>query len=96
MSCYFVARIRIEDREEYQNYLDGTDGLLAKYGGEVIAVDEEPTLLEGEWRHTRMVMIRFAGKEEALRWYDSPEYQELAAHRWRSSYGDILLVDGRD
>lgn len=96
MSCYFVARITINDPEEYQRYLAGFDEVFAPYSGNVVAVDEAPRLLEGEWRHSRLVLIRFADEAEARRWYDSPEYRQLVTHRHRAAEADIVLVTGRD
>jgi uncharacterized protein (DUF1330 family) len=95
MSCYLVAQIRIADREEYQKYLDGYDEIFARYKGMVMAVDEEPELLEGEWPYSRTVLIRFPDREEARRWYDSQEYRELVKHRHNSSEANIILVTRR-
>jgi uncharacterized protein (DUF1330 family) len=95
MSCYFVARIRITDPDEYRKYLDGYDTVFEKFRGEVIIVDDHPTLLEGVWEDSRIVVIRFPDKAEARRWYDSEEYRALATHRWQSSQADIILAQGR-
>jgi len=96
MSCYFLAQITTHDPQEYQKYLDGYDEVFTRYQGRVLAVDDSPSLLEGEWRYTRTVLIHFPSEAEARRWYDSPEYQALAQHRWRASSADIILVQGRD
>jgi uncharacterized protein (DUF1330 family) len=96
VSCYFIAQIRIHDREEYRLYEEGFDEIFAKYNGEVIAVDDHPPVLEGAWPYTRAVMIRFPNESEARRWYDSTEYQTLAQHRLQASNADIILVKGRD
>jgi uncharacterized protein (DUF1330 family) len=92
MSCYFIAQINITDREEYQKYLDGYDGIFKKYKGIVVAVDEFPSILEGKWPYERTVLIRFPDEEEARRWYESSEYQNLAKHRYRSSKANIVLL----
>ncbi len=96
MSCYFVARITIHDRSGYQTYEDGFDDVFEKYGGEVVAVDDAPEALEGEWNATRMVLIRFPSREECHRWYDSPAYRQLARRRCKASRAEIVLVEGRD
>ena len=75
MPCYFLAQLLIHDRETYVKYLAGTAEPLRKYGGEVLAVDEAPAVLEGEWPYTRVIAICFRDKEAARRWYDSPEYR---------------------
>ena len=92
MSCYFIAQINITDRDEYQKYLDGYDEIFSKYKGIVVAVDERPSILEGEWPYERTVLIRFPDDEEARRWYESSEYQNLAKHRHRSSNANIVLL----
>ena len=38
--------------------------------------------------------LRFYDEEGVRRWYDSPEYQELAQHHWRFSRANIVLVRG--
>jgi uncharacterized protein (DUF1330 family) len=95
MSCYFVAQITIVDRDEYQKYLDGYDEIFARYKGIVIAVDEAPEVLEGQWPCSRTVLIRFPNANEAKRWYNSPDYGELVKHRHRASDANIVLVEGR-
>jgi len=92
MSCYVIAQIRIQDKQEYSKYEDGFDEIFGNYKGIVVLVDEEPVILEGDWPYTRTVVIRFPGEDEARRWYDSPEYQKLARHRWNSSEANIVLV----
>lgn len=95
MSCYFVAQITIDDPELYQRYLDGYDAVFSQYAGTVIAVDDAPEVLEGDWSRTRIVMIRFPDEAALKGWYGSAAYQELAQYRRRASQADILLVHGR-
>jgi uncharacterized protein (DUF1330 family) len=95
MSCYLIAQITIHDRDGYQEYLEGYDEIFSEYKGIVVAVDEEPVVLEGEWPCTRTVLIRFPDEQEARRWYGSPEYQELVEHRHASSDANIVLVTRR-
>ena len=96
MNHYFVAQITIDDPDEYQTYLDGFDKIFAQYQGTVIAADDQPTVLEGKWTRTRIVIIRFPSEAELNRWYHSPEYQVLARHRRKASRADILCVRGRE
>ena len=96
MSCYFIARIKIHDRTEYQRYLDGFDDVFAGTGGEVLVVDDQARLLEGENRFGRTVVIRFPSEAAARAWYESNGYQQLANHRRQASTADIILVTGRD
>jgi uncharacterized protein (DUF1330 family) len=94
VSAYFIARITIHDAAGYERYLDGFDAAFAGVDGEVLAVDDGPLLLEGEWPCTRTVLIRFADLAEARRWYDSPAYQALARLRRAAADCHIVLVEG--
>ncbi|HWI66343.1 MAG TPA: DUF1330 domain-containing protein [Symbiobacteriaceae bacterium] len=95
MSAYFLAQITIRDEATYAKYLDGFDEIFARFQGEVVAVDDAPTVLEGQWHRGRVVLIRFPDEQELRRWYESPEYQALARFRQAASDADILLVHGR-
>ncbi len=83
MSVYLIAQIEIHDREEYDKYQEGFLEIFTKYKGEILVVEESPTVLEGEWQYTRTVLLRFSDEDEAKRWYESPEYQKLPQHRFQ-------------
>ena len=69
MSAYLIAQITIHDHETYKRYLDGADAILARHTGEVVVVDDSPTILEGKWPYTRTVVIRFRNEDDAKRWH---------------------------
>jgi uncharacterized protein (DUF1330 family) len=96
VSCFFLARIAIHDPVAYGRYLAGTDAILARYGAEVLAVDEEPVVLEGDWSGSRTVLIRFPDEETARAWYTSAAYRELARSRFQASRADAIFLRGRD
>ena len=95
MSCYFIAQLSIADISEYSKYLDGFDEVFADYAGEVLAVDESPLILEGDWDHNRIVIIRFPNEAEAKRWYFSEAYQTILQFRKNAANGSVLLVNDR-
>lgn len=94
MSVYIVASIAVEDWESYGKYQEGFLEVFAKYKGELLAVSDAPQVVEGEWPYTRAVVIRFPDEAEARRWYESPEYQAIAQHRWRGSKGTVIVFEG--
>ena len=93
MSVYLIGQITIHDREEYGRYEAGFLEVFEQFEGELLAVSEEPTVLEGHWPCTRTVLIRFPSADEAHRWYASPQYQAIAQHRFRASTGNIVMVE---
>ncbi|UCG88347.1 MAG: DUF1330 domain-containing protein [Gemmatimonadota bacterium] len=96
MSAYFVALINIHDPTRYERYLAGFDEVFEKHEGQVVAVEDDPRVLEGEWPAGRTVLIRFPNEQALRRWYDSPEYQLLARHRREASVASVAIVAGRD
>jgi uncharacterized protein (DUF1330 family) len=94
MSVYLIGQIEIHEREEYGKYQEGFLEIFSKYNGEVLVVEENHAVIEGEWPFTRTVVIRFPDENEAKRWYNSSEYQKLAEHRFRASNANIVMVNG--
>ena len=94
MSVYLIAQINIHNRDRCGQYEAGFMEIFSQYGGEMLAVDETPTVLEGQWSHTRTVLIRFVDTVSADAWYKSDAYQELARHRWEASVADVALLQG--
>ena len=95
MSVYFVTQICIDDFVEYEKYLERCDEVFGRYGGEYLAVDENPDLLEGDWPYTKTVLIRFPDEMEFRRWYDSSEYQNILKHRLRAAKCNTVLIKGQ-
>lgn len=94
MSVYLIAQINITNRSEYSKYEAGFTEIFSKYSGTMLSVDESPALLEGNWKCTRTVLIEFPTRQEAMAWYNSSEYKELAIHRFNSSTGNVVIMDG--
>jgi uncharacterized protein (DUF1330 family) len=92
MSVYFVAQITIHDRAGYSTYEAGFRRVFDKFQGRLLAVDENPEVLEGAWNCTRTVLIEFPTREDALAWAGSAEYQEIARHRWAASTANVAMI----
>jgi uncharacterized protein (DUF1330 family) len=96
MIHYFVAQIKIHDQDEYNKYLDKFDDIFSKFKGEYLAIDESPSLLEGDWNYTKSVLIKFNSKEEFAAWYYSEDYQKILKHRLHAAECDTILLEGLD
>jgi uncharacterized protein (DUF1330 family) len=94
MSCYFIAQVEIQDRQAYKQYIKAFLSTFANYRGQVLVSDESPRLLEGQWRCSRTVIIRFDDEPEALRWYQSDNYQAAVRLREGCSSCNLVLVKG--
>jgi len=94
MIHYFVAQIKIHDPVEYEKYLENFDDIFSRFKGEYLAIDESPTLLEGNWDYTKSVLVKFNSKKDFEDWYYSEDYQNILKHRLNSSKCDTILIEG--
>ncbi len=92
MSVYFIADLRIHDPAGYERYLDGFDEAFAGTAGEVVLVDESPTVLEGDWPYNRLVVLRFPNEAALRRWYDSDAYRRLRVIRQAAADGRVVVA----
>lgn len=94
MTVYVVAQLSIFDRESYGRYEATFMEIFNKYQGSLLAVDEAPNAVEGEWTSTRIIVASFPDADAFNAWFRSPEYVDIAKHRQAGSEGPILLVQG--
>ncbi len=95
MPAYWVARSRITDPVEYKKYTDLVPGIIAKFGGKVLARGGHFQIMEGPHKFHRFVVIEFPTFEQGVACFKSPEYDAAAAFR-RSGAGEVetIMVDG--
>jgi uncharacterized protein (DUF1330 family) len=95
MAAYWLARSRITDPIEYKKYTDLVPGILAQYGGKVLARGGKYQIMEGPQDFHRFVVIEFPCHADAVACFESPEYQHAAAFR-RAGAGVVenVIVEG--
>jgi uncharacterized protein (DUF1330 family) len=59
MPAYWVARSKINDPVEYKKYTDLVPGIIAKFGGKVLARGGKFQIMEGPDKFQRFVVIEF-------------------------------------
>jgi uncharacterized protein (DUF1330 family) len=94
MACYFSTQIRIRDQQEYDRYLENFDDIFNRHQGKILAVNENPTLLEGNWDYTKSVLIRFDSRKDFEDWYFSKDYQAILKYRLNAAACDSILLEG--
>jgi uncharacterized protein (DUF1330 family) len=95
MPAYWVARSKINDPAEYKKYTDQVPGILAKFGGKVLARGGRYEIMEGPHKFHRFVVIEFPTIEQGIACFRSPEYDAAAAFR-RNGAGEVetVMVEG--
>lgn len=94
MTVYALAQITITDRDTYNRYQARFMEVLKPFGGRLLAADESPHVLEGDWPHQKAVLIAFETEAALKAWAESPAYEEIARDRKAGSTGVVLLVRG--
>jgi uncharacterized protein (DUF1330 family) len=95
MAVYFLIDIpEVSDAAKMEEYRKGVGAVVEKFGGRYLVVGGQADVVEGTWRPTFPVIIQFASREQARRWYDSEEYRELKALRLAASKGNAVFLDG--
>jgi len=92
MSVYVLANLVIRDREEYGEYVRAFMPVFRKFQGEVLSVEDSPQTIEGSWRYSRTVLLRLPSEQHLRAWYDSPDYQAIAKHRWNAADSDVVVL----
>ena len=98
MPAYWVARSRIVDPIEYKKYTDLVPGIIAKFGGKVLARGGRFQIMEGPDKFGRFVVIEFPTLEQGVACFKSDEYNKAAAFRRANGAGEVetIMVDGGD
>ena len=92
MAAYMVFNYRITDHDAYKAYLGKVADTLNAHGAEIVVADFESEVIEGDAGHVTVV-LRFASKDAAKGWFDSPEYQEIIGLRTGNSTGIAVLTN---
>ena len=92
MPAYWVARSKMNDPVEYKKYTDLVPGIIAKFGGKVLARGGRFEIMEGPDKFHRFIVIEFPTFEQGVACFRSKEYDDAAAlpplaarARWKPS-----------
>jgi uncharacterized protein (DUF1330 family) len=94
MPAYFIVDVNVQDPAGFEEYRKRVPATIEKYGGKFLVRGGKFEKLEGNWEPTRVVLLEFPSLEQAKRWYDSEEYREPKALRFKTARTNLLLVEG--
>ena len=94
MTVYILAQLSFTDRPRYDAYMAQFMEVFDQFNGRVLAADEAPAVLEGEWPHQKAVLLQFPDEASMREWATSPAYQEISKDRVAGSRGPVLLLHG--
>jgi uncharacterized protein (DUF1330 family) len=96
MPAYWIARSKINDPVAYKKYTDLVPGIIAKFGGRVLARGGRYQVMEGPHKFHRVIVIEFPAFEQGVACFTSKEYDEAAAFRRTGGAGEVetVIVEG--
>ena len=96
MAAYLVFVHKVIDSDKLNNdYLPKAVETLGPYEPEIVVVDQNIEVIEGDGDDTRTVILKFKDRDQAKRWYNSAEYQSVVGLRLESIEGArAVLCDG--
>ena len=94
MPAYVIVDLEVTDPVGMEEYRKQVPATVEKYGGRFLVRGGKHETLEGDWRPRRVVLLEFPSVEQARRWYDSEEYREPKALRFKTARTNLVLVEG--
>ena len=94
MPTYVLAQMKVHDRERYNRYAAAFRETIRPFAARLLAAQDAPSVLEGEWPFERAVLIVFSSRDEADRWSRSDAYQAIVGDRLAATTGVVVAIEG--
>ncbi|WP_334134382.1 DUF1330 domain-containing protein [Tepidimonas sp.] len=94
MSAYIIADVEVTDPEQYEAYKRWSTQAIQEHGAEVLVRGGAVTVLEGDWKPQRVVVLRFADVAAARAFHDSATYRQARQARERAAIMRMIVVEG--
>jgi uncharacterized protein (DUF1330 family) len=94
MTVYVIAQLKFTDRAAYKRYQARFFDVFNQFNGRLLAADDSPQVVEGEWHRDKVVLMSFPDAQSRDAWYQSKEYQEISLDRRAGADAIVLLVEG--
>ncbi len=76
MTAFIIIDLTPADKEKLTSYSEGAKETLLPYQGKYLARGSIE-ILHGESKFQTKVVIQFPNRDNAVKWYNSPAYQDL-------------------
>lgn len=94
MTVYALAQLTFKDRTAYDRYQSRFLEVFRRFRGRLLAADEAPQILEGQWLMDKVVLMSFPDEHAFREWSESPEYRDILRDRKTGAAAVVLLVRG--
>ncbi|MDT7836529.1 DUF1330 domain-containing protein [Aquabacterium sp. OR-4] len=94
MAAYIIADVTVTNAEQMVKYREWSTRAMQEHGAEVLVRGGTSETLEGDWAPQRLVMLKFADREAAKRFYHSDTYTHARTLREGAGVMRMVVVDG--
>jgi uncharacterized protein (DUF1330 family) len=92
VTVYAIAQLKFTHRDAYNRYQAAFMEIFQRYSGTLLAADEAPRLIEGEWDRDKVVLMSFPDEAAFREWAESHEYQRISEDRRAGADTLVVLV----
>ena len=94
MAAYLIVDVEVKDAKAYEPYKNGVGPVIQKHGGEYLVRGGQVDVIEGTWKPSRVVVLRFPDRKALDGFLNDPAYAPLKEIRQRATRSDLVAVDG--
>ncbi len=94
MTVYTIAQLKFKDITAYRRYQKAFPSVFVRFNATLLAADETPEVVEGQWSCDKVVLLSFPDAAEAKRFHEDPAYQAIAVDRHLGADAIVLRVRG--
>ncbi|MHA6906909.1 DUF1330 domain-containing protein [Ralstonia pseudosolanacearum] len=91
---YILAYVDVTDPAQYEQYKVLSSRAMQAYGAEALVRGGKTEVLEGEWKPTRVIVLKFKSYDAAKAFYDSEEYRAARDARVKAARVNMIVVEG--
>lgn len=78
MPAYLIIHFTIKNLDGFTRYASQAGPLAESYGARLLAMEDDPVVVEGGYEAGRTMLVAFPSQEVLDAWYESDENQELS------------------
>jgi uncharacterized protein (DUF1330 family) len=92
MAAYLLGQVIVHDNDKFAPYIEQTDALITRYGGEVLDVVRAIEAMEGHWPVGALTaLVRFPDEASLRAFWDSPENVTMKVLRHETATSNVAL-----
>jgi len=68
VTVYAIAQLKFTDRDAYNRYQAAFMEVFQRYSGTLLAADDAPRIIEGDWDREKVVLMSFPDEADFREW----------------------------